>query len=238
MVVASDGHEENPKFPQCLEPRSRPPMLAAQTTILNCTKPCARAPVSPSHPLDLLFCVSDALPLTPFRRTSCSLTRDTTICQLKNHQNDGPICSWECGHLWAVGATEVWARAKTTSIPHCIRVVCFVHRPTHRVPVGSSQTMGHSPTRPTPHCSCDIANFSLPLACEPQSSLVAKVGFGQSHPFAPPPPVGPPPSGPSPKQQIGQMRSGQIPSTKIGQIRPNKDGQMRPSQLWPNVVLA
>ena len=32
--VASDGHEENPKFPECLEPRSRPPMLAAQTTIL------------------------------------------------------------------------------------------------------------------------------------------------------------------------------------------------------------
>ena len=64
-----------------------------------------------------------------------------------------------------------------------------------------------------------------------------------------PPPCGPPPfgpatlwaptpSGPHQKQKIGQMRSGQIRSTKIGQIRPNKVGQMRPVNFWPNVVLA
>ena len=117
MVVASDGHEGNPQSPECLVPRSRP-SIAAQKTIIPIARNHARGrPVSPSHPLDLLSCVSDALPLTPRRRTSCLLTRDTTICQLQNHQNDVPICSWECGHLQAVGVAEVWARAKTTSIP-------------------------------------------------------------------------------------------------------------------------
>ena len=52
---------------------------------------------------------------------------------------------------------------------------------------------------------------------------------------------GAPTPGPHQKQKIGQMRSGQIRSTKIGQIRPNKDGQMRPITFgqmwyWPNSV--
>ena len=55
------------------------------------------------------------------------------------------------------------------------------------------------------------------------------------HPFGPPPLRLPTPSGPHhptrppshQKQKIGQMRSGQIRSTKIGQIRPNMVGQMR-----------
>ena len=45
----------------------------------------------------------------------------------------------------------------------------------------------------------------------------------------------------TPKNKIGQMRSGQIRSNKIGQIRPNKVGQMRPVNFgqmwyWPNSV--
>ncbi len=60
------------------------------------------------------------------------------------------------------------------------------------------------------------------------------------HP-GPPPLRAPTPPGPLPaptKNKIGQMRSGQIRSTKIGQIRPNKDGQMRPVDFGQIVVLA
>ena len=68
-----------------------------------------------------------------------------------------------------------------------------------------------------------------------------------SPPFVPPTlralPLRAPPLRAPTKNKIGQMRSGQIRSTKIGQIRPNKDGQMRPVNFgqmwyWPSVVLA
>ena len=55
-------------------------------------------------------------------------------------------------------------------------------------------------------------------------------------PFCGPPPFGPPPPSAPTKNKIGQMRSGQIQSTKIGQIRPNKDGQIRFGQIRPRPV--
>ena len=76
------------------------------------------------------------------------------------------------------------------------------------------------------------------------------------HPSGPPTLRAPNPSGPHPsgpptlraptKNKIGQIRFGQIWSTKIGQIRPNMDGQMRPvnfgqmwywtNSVWPNTA--
>ena len=54
-----------------------------------------------------------------------------------------------------------------------------------------------------------------------------------------PPPLRAPhptPSGHPTKKKCGQMRSGQIRSTKIGQMRPGKFGQMWswPNAVWPN----